>query len=155
MQTFIASFSNREIALFFWLSVLFLWFLAKKEIRTSFGGVLKAFLNKCFLTFSFILVIYTILMVFCMHKIDLWDILLLKETLFWFFGVAFVLMMNITKVKGMDYFKSTVKHSIRGAVIIEFLVNFYTFSLAIELVFIPLIVILSLTKFYLEIKKER
>lgn len=153
-HTFLSSFSNREIALFTWLAAVLILLLFKSEMRHSLIKVFKALFAKQILVFFLIILSYSLIIVFILRKTYLWDHTLLKDTLFWFFGGAIVMFLNVTKIKDLESFKLVVFESLKWTMIIEFLVNLYTFSLLVELIFIPVFIFISLLKYYSELKPE-
>jgi len=63
--------------------------------------------------------------------------------------------MNSEKaIKNEYYFKDTFLKNIKMAIVIEFIVNLYTFNFWIELIIIPLLVIFGGLKAVSELKKE-
>jgi hypothetical protein len=69
---------------------------------------------------------------------------------FWLFFAGFPLFMKISELKNSNHFaKEVLKGSIKGVIIVEFLSNFYTFNLVIELflmIFLTLVNILPIFK---------
>ena len=91
-------FNTREIAIICWLFVLILWAFSQKNIRNSLFGVLKSLFQIKILSVIIVAIIYTGLTVLLLAKIGVWEWILLKDTIYWFIAVAFVLMMNTNKV---------------------------------------------------------
>ena len=60
-------------------------------------GVIKAFFNKKIFSVVLGMLVYTSLIVMLLLKIGLWDSFLIKDTIFWILGTAFVLLMNTNK----------------------------------------------------------
>ncbi len=82
--------------------------------------------------------------------IKFWDLSLLKDSLFWLIFAGFPIFMKISELKNSNHFaKEILKRSLKGIIIVEFLSNFYTFNLAIELfimIFLTLVNILPFVK---------
>lgn len=138
------TFSSREKALVVWIFVLLIFMLSKKEIRSSFFQVLKMmFLSK--LAFVFIgTIIYAALISIVLQQVSLWNILLLKDTLFWIVGTAFVLVMGIGKATSESrYFKKLALSVFTLSIMVEFVVNLYTFSFWVEMILIPVFVFIG------------
>lgn len=154
MNEFIKSFSNRETALFVWGFAILGVIMLKKDIRKVFIGVLKAFfVKKIFLVFaSFIL--YISLWIFILFKIGFWDKSLLKDTILWTFGFASLTIINVNKVKSKAYFKEIFIDSIKWAVVIEFIVSFYTFSLRTELLILPIVTFAAIMQVFSKREEE-
>jgi hypothetical protein len=141
-------FSTREIALIIWFFIFLIFVFRTKEV--SIVEVIKAFfIRKLILAFSTLLV-YLLFVIFLLFYIDFWDISLLKDTIFWLLFSGFILFMNINKAKDVSYFLSVIKDNIKIIVVWEFMFNFYTLSLAGELVFIPLIFLFTTMQAFAE-----
>lgn len=73
-----------------------------------------------------------------------WDKSLLKDTVFWLCGVAFPLTMRTIRAKESSYFKKVVFNSFKLAILFEFVINLYSFSIGVEIIFLPLLTLLVL-----------
>jgi len=151
---FLDLFSNREIALFIWVLFGIILFSFYKPIRASFMPVLKAFFNKRILAACLCLLLYVSAIVFTLHSIQYWDYSLLKDTIFWTFGFAFVLMIRMSAIKRFKDFKVVLKDSLKWTLIVEFIVAFYSFSLAFEIIIFPIILLIVLMQSYSEVHTE-
>jgi len=140
----IQTFSSREKALVIWIFVLLIFVLLRKEIRSSFFQILKMmFLSKLSLVFIGT-IIYAVLISRMLQEVSLWNILLLKDTLFWILGTAFVLAMGINKaISDSRYFKKLALSVFALSIMVEFVVNLYTFSFWIEMILIPVFVFIG------------
>lgn len=136
-------FNNREIATLLCIFAFLLW--------ASVGrfGFYKSILNllKLVIVLWKILIpmfLYIGLSIFILYRLNLWNIGLIKVTLYWFFGWAFIMLINISKIRNENgYIRNIVKEIIGLAVIISFLVDFYTFPLWVEIFFVPFTIILA------------
>jgi hypothetical protein len=147
-------FSNRELSVLIWGVVILTALLFVKNIRQSSKQLFKALFVKQIMTILFLLILFTVTIIFFFYKINLWDKSLLKDTIFWFFGVALVLSYKANNAKDFTYFKEIIKDTIKWTIIIEFLINFYTFSLLTELILIPVMVIVVLLQTVSEMDKK-
>jgi len=85
---------------------------------------------------------YITLLIFLLIKFNIWDITLLKDTLLWFIFAGFGMLLNINKIQQDDrYFKRLILTNLRLALVLEFIVNLYSFSLFIELILTPFLFI--------------
>jgi hypothetical protein len=143
INTIISEINNREKSIIIWSSMFFLWAITRKEIRSAFFGVLKAFFTpKLFLPFL-VYSAYITFIIFLFSKIGFWKSFLLKDTLVWFFGFAFINYVNINKVNEKEgYIKKILIDNLKLFVIIQFIVNMYVFSLPVELIITPTVTIL-------------
>jgi len=138
------TFNNREISIFIWLFIFCIWALLGKKVRSSFINVIKFFFQKKILTAVFSMVVYTFLMVSTFYIVGLWEILFLKDTIYWFFGVAFIMLMNINTVtENEHFFKSIILDNIKLIILLEFVVNLYVFNIVIELILVPVLFIIA------------
>lgn len=138
-------FNNREIATAIWLVVLFIFMLAKKEIRKSLLDVIKAFFKIKILIPVILMIIYIFGTLLVLYQINLWDISLLKDLIIWFIFTGLVLVFNsITSKKEESFFRKYIIDNIKIVIIIEFIINTYTFSLMGELFFIPFMTIIAM-----------
>lgn len=137
-------FSNREIALFFWIIVIIFISTLSKNTRDSMAGVIKILFSKRIISVFSLLTIYVGLIVFSLNSISLWNWSLFKDTVFWHFSFAVVTFFNITKVESFGFFKTILIDCFKWTIFIEFLVNFYTFNLMVEIILFPFVVFISL-----------
>ena len=148
-------FNNREIAVFIWLVVLIGWAASRRDVRKSFGSVLKAFLVKPIITAVGLLLFYVGGMIVLFYALELWNASHLKDTIFWLLGTAFVMLMDINPVqRDENYFKKVLLDNTKFILIFEFLVNFYVFELWIEIILIPAITILGMLQIVAGTKPE-
>ena len=138
MQSINNILDNREIAIFFWMGILFLWAIFNKKIRQSLIGVLKALTKKAVAISSLLMILYIGLMIYLSQKIDLWRPSNLGETILWIFGVAFVMFVNVNHASEDYYFRNIVVDNLKFVVILEFITNVYVFNLWIELILVPI-----------------
>lgn len=134
-------FNNREIATAIWLLVIFILMLFNRVIRKSFLDVFKkAFFDIKILSSIFFMIAYTAGIVFVLYQINFWNISLLKDTVVWFCFTAIVMCFNlVTSETDQNLFRKVIVDTIKIVIIIEFIVNTYTFSLVGELVLIPVV----------------
>jgi len=73
-------FNNREIAVAVWLLFLVMWLFSNKEIRSALSSVLDGFSKKVIIIpFSF-LVFYTLVSVWLLSEVGMWDLSQVKNT---------------------------------------------------------------------------
>lgn len=134
---------NRELAILVWLGIILILALSKKSIRKSFFGVIKAFFQKVIFISTCLMLLYIGSMIYFFYRIGLWDTTLLSDTIVWVVGVAFVMYMNINRVKNDDYFKRAIIDNLKLIVVIEFITNLYVFNFWVELILVPVLAILG------------
>lgn len=143
MDKLLTIFSTRELSILIWISIGLIAIMFSSKMREGLGGVLKILFGTTILAILTALIVYVSLILFLLYKLELWNFSLLKDTLFWFFTTALVLLFNINKAKTSGYFKNIIKENIKWAIAVEFIVNFYTFSLLKELVLVPSMIFLA------------
>lgn len=82
-------------------------------------------------------------MVYLASRLGLWHATSLRETLYWYVGVALVLAGSATHASDLGQFRKLFGRVFKVTIAIEFLVNLYVFPLAVELVVIPLAILFA------------
>jgi hypothetical protein len=161
MELIINTFTTREIAVFIWLIVLIVWAMSSKTVRSSVFDLLKVFVDLKIIVPLASMVVYVLLIVFLLAKAGFWDNSMIKDTAYWVIGGAFVIMINAARaIEDRSYFKSILLENLRLVLIIEFIVNLHNFSIAIELILVPVVTFLIMlatvaasNKEYAQVKK--
>lgn len=136
--------NNREIAFAIWFSLLVMWLLSNKEIRSAFGSVLDCFSKKVIIIPFSLLVLHTLASVWLLSEMGIWDLSQAKNSVFWFFSVAAVSLFRLNKIADdPHYFKNAIKDNLKIIVLLQFLVSFYTFNIFVELIFVPFMALLG------------
>jgi len=138
----INSVTTREWAILFWLLVIFIWIGTKKEIRHSLGRLAKEFFRWPILFIVLLMTLYVFLQFTILNRLQFLHVELLKDYIYWYFGFAFLSLFKINIYHpSKDIFKDLFVETLKISVLVEFLINFYTFPFIVELVFIPITVI--------------
>lgn len=144
MDAFFEQLNTKDNA---WLIYIFMGLVLcmfSKGLRNSFKSLLTSLFNKQFIIIYIITFIYITLSVFLLSWLRIWNISLLKDTIFWTFLVAFPMMFNANKIDSFKKFKTTVIFPLfKFSIIFEFIFGLYTFELWIEMLIIPIIVLLA------------
>lgn len=148
ISTMFENISTREIALLCWLVILLVYLIFNKSIRPSFIRVIRAFFVKQLFVAFIVLILYTLGIIYIFHEIGLWDYTLTKDTCFWLFFSGLILFVNIKQIEDANYFKRIILDNVKAFVVIEYLINFYTFSLILELILLPLFTFLIALQCY-------
>lgn len=137
-------FNNREIATGIWLLVGVIFILYKDKTRDSLKELLHATLQKKVLILFASLAIYLIGLCWLLSKACLWTSVQASATFLWFFLSGIALLGRSLAIKDDDrYFKKLILDSFKVAMIFEFLVVAYTYSLLTELLLVPLLAFLG------------
>jgi hypothetical protein len=147
--------NNREIATTIWLAIIFLWALSISGVRHSIRNVLRVFFNKKIIAPLIAMLVYIFLVVMAFKKIGFWDMSAAKDTILWTLGTAFATYFSLNKVaQDSNYFKNVILDNIKFILILEFVVNLYSFNLAIELIVIPVVSLIVILNAFAESKPE-
>lgn len=136
--------TNREIAIIFWLSVLFIYALINCGTRRALIHVIRNLTSKIIIIVFTLMFIWVSTIVYILYLIGFWGINLIKDTIIWLIFTAFALLINSTsKALEQGFFKNKVIENITYIVLIEFIANTYTFNLIVEIVLIFLLALLG------------
>ncbi|OHB54893.1 MAG: hypothetical protein A2173_03375 [Planctomycetes bacterium RBG_13_44_8b] len=148
-------FNNREIAIAFWTTIFFVWASSQKEIRRSFFQLVKTFVSPKIIIPFILLLTYSFLVILLLREIHIWSLPNLKETIYWFFfSGAITAFTIITDEKTEKPIRKNVRELLTITVVLEFVVNTYVFNLPIELVFVPMVTILTAVYTYASFKTQ-
>lgn len=148
-------FNNREIASAIWIGVFIVIFLFFAQIRSSVGAVIKTLFQKLFIFTFLTMVLYVAIIVFGLYRIGLWEYPQLKSTIQWFcFSGLVVAFRYATSTEEGIKLKKVFTDNIKMIMILEFLVNTYTFSLIGELLFVPIVTIIVAVNVFSQSKEK-
>lgn len=148
-------FSTREIATALWFLLFFAWALCKPEIRKAIGHVAQSFIHLKILAPILLMAAYVWAIIMGLRAIEIWQADLLKDTIIWFcLGAIAMLARFATADRPGNAFRETLADSLKVVIVVEFLVNTYTFPLAAELVLVPLLSFVAMLGAIADTKKE-
>lgn len=129
-----------------WLVVLVIILLFMKSTWKVLPGMVRMLLSRQVLTVLIAMVLYVGLVVLILYDVHFWNRFLIKDTLFWFVGVAIILLFNVNKATedGGPFFKRVILEGIGFAMVLAFLANLYSFPLWFEIILAPSITFLVL-----------
>lgn len=156
---YIDIFNNREKAVIIWLFIFIIMFLIgmllRKDIRASTFGVLKILFKKKIIIVFVAMFSYVSLIILLFSVIQIWNISLVKDTIYWVIGSAILLLMNTNEAtQDEHHFRKILLDNLKLILILEFVINLTSFNLLAELILIPLLVVLSVMSAVAETKKE-
>lgn len=146
-------FSNREISILIWFSIVVIVLLVIKPKR-DFLEIIKLLFSKNLLFWYVLFTIYLFVIICCFKKNNFWSEFLWKDFWIWFLTIGMFHFYNLSNLKCNNDFKRLILKTIGFVGFIEFAINFYTFDLVIELMLIPFIVLVSLLKAVAEAKNS-
>jgi hypothetical protein len=147
--------NNREIATFFWVIIIIAGAMIRKDTRSSLLNIMSILLDKKMLAILIPMFLYIGLVIFLFNKINVWQISMIGDTVFWISATAFVLLLNTTKAT-QGYFRKLLFENIKFVTVLDFIVNLYNFNLLVEIVLVPVVfsalAIKTLTQYSAEAK---
>ncbi|MCU0350350.1 MAG: hypothetical protein MUF43_05900 [Flavobacterium sp.] len=148
-----AIFNNREIALLFWIALIVLAVLLSK-LRKSLVPIFKMLTGKMFLIIFSLIGAYLYGIILLLQNLEIWQSSNLKDVLFWLFSVGLILVFKINEAKSNAYFKGIFLSAIKWTIVLEFIVNLYSFSLFKEIIILPILVFLAMTQAVVEMDEK-
>jgi hypothetical protein len=147
--------TNRDVALFVWFIVFAVVVLVRKDVRNSLKPLLRAFLSGKIVAPLVGVVVYVSLLVVSGYKLGMWQLWMLKDTFYWFVGSALAAFFALNRAANDEhYFKEAVLSGLRFAVLLEFVINLYVFSLVGELFLVPIVTLLALLQVFASSRPE-
>lgn len=148
-------FNNREIAIGIWALIAVIFSAFTKPIRQFLKSVLPILFSRKFIVFYIVYLSYFVLVTYSLYSIGFWDISLLKDTIFWVVFVELPLFAKtIEKANGNHFFTKLIKDNIALFIILEFVLNFWTFELISEIFIVPIAILFGFLYGFAAIKKE-
>jgi hypothetical protein len=148
-------FNTREIASAFWLLIFSVWALRKPDIRRAIYRIGQLFCHLKILLPIFLMSVYVWAIIAGLNAIGIWQADLLKDAIIWFcFGAVAMLARFVTADRPGNAFRETMADSLKVVIVVEFLVNTYTFSLAVEFVLVPTLMFFAILGFIAGTKEE-
>lgn len=154
MDKILNNLSTREIAWAIWILIPLIACMFGKDIRKSIFSVLKALFAWQISISLLAFFLHTSIYVFILFKLGLWNISLLKDTIIWTLSFGFISLININKVNSSEYFKNVLIDAVKWTIGIEFIANFFTFSLTKELILAPILVLSAMIQTVASLKQE-
>lgn len=137
-------FNNREIATGIWLVIAAIILGSSKAVRESLAKVAKMFTHPKIAIPILLMAAYVGFEVFLCQQFNLWNISLLKDTLYWFLLSGLALLMNlITNKEPGKFFKETIFQCIGITAVLEFILNVHTLPLLGEIILLPVLCFLG------------
>jgi hypothetical protein len=126
--------NRREIASVLWLGGFLVWGATKPDVRAAYWQVVKAFFQPKVVGPVVALAGWMAGLAALAHRVDLWKIDVLSDTVVWFVTVGMAFYFSLDKIAEDGWFRRTVRRTVGVAVFVEVFVNLRVFSLPVELV---------------------
>lgn len=154
MKSILESINNRELALLIWMFLLFLWVAFTTNFLKNADKILQSFFWSKLTPHFLAVATYVTGIVYFLFKIHLWDLSQLKNTVLWYFTVGIASLFHIPDKDKSNYLNATFKDVLSLTAMIQFLIGVYSFSLIVELILIPFVVIITGMMVIAESNKE-
>lgn len=160
IETILKGINNRDIASFFWVVVVSLFLIiqsikTKSNLLNTVKDVFVAASQYKIIIIFFILLINTLLSVYVLTYLDLWDFSQTKNTFLWLIVTGLAI---IGKSFSSDNYKNllneTILTNLKLTIFLEFFINLYVFSLPIEIFLVFITSILVILSVFSENKNE-
>jgi len=137
--------STREIALLIWGAIFLIWALTVPGVRSSLLGLFRSAFHWKLVTPIAVVILYLMAVVWGLHLIHFWTPELLKDTIVWglFSGIALAFSAISMDAKAPTW-RRVLADQAKAIVLIEYVLDTYTFILWAELLFVPALVFLSM-----------
>jgi hypothetical protein len=146
MKSFFQELNNRELAVAIWIGLLLIAMAFAKDVRHSMGGIIKSFFVKKVFFIFLSIALYSLIIISLLYVVEYWNKTLLKDSVFWFFGTAFLLIFKVTASVDVSFLKKLVFDSVKFTLVFEYIFNLYVFPLPLELFFVLAIILLAMMK---------
>lgn len=135
----------RQLAIAVWLGVLVAFCLLRRDLRRSVFGLLRLGLDPALLVPAVLSVAWVAGVVLGLRSVGLWSLSLLWDTLaFAFVGTTILVWrMNESKDYSRQFYGRIVWRSLGLSVLISAIGNNYTFSIYVELLLVPWLLLLG------------
>jgi hypothetical protein len=138
-------FTTREIAIAIWVAVFLGWALAQPAIRASFISILRTATHWKLIAIYLVPGVYIAGVVGVLYAVGWWNINLLKDTVVWFLFSGIALAASGLRLgTSTGEWRAVLRDQVKALILVEYVVNTYTFSLWIELLLVPLLVFIAL-----------
>ena len=155
MTDFINLLSNREISIIIWFVLFFGGLIINsKGSFKKLLSVIKILFSKFFIPFYIIFGIYLFSIISFLKRENIWEFFLYKDFIYWFLTTGIVLFFKANKLEKHSDFLKVILTTISATIILEFIINFYNFSLFWELILVPILTFISVLAYYAELKSE-
>jgi hypothetical protein len=138
---------SREKAVLVWTLLAFAWAVIEVDgFLASLGGIFRILCGKLLLPFV-LLASYCAGVVIAAQALGLWHTTAIKETVYWFFGTAVLLVGRaIESASNPNWARKILRPALRLTLTVEFLVNLYVFPFGVEMVLVPFVVLVVLVE---------
>ena len=148
-------FNTREIATGVWIFAFLIWGMTSTNVRKSLLLVVKHMFNRILLLTFLITALYLNGISVLLSKIFTWQPEHTKALVFWGIFAGLSLVFRSVKASRHQFpIRGLVFDQLKFVIVVEFLVNLYSFPLIVELITLPIIAMLAMSAEYSKEKPE-
>lgn len=137
-------FSNRELALIIWVLFIAIGSILWKKTRGASIHLIRTFLKRRIIVLQILIWSYASGVLWVFYKLGLWNWSMLKDSIIWAVFSAFIIMFGVLTVKKKNQqIKQTLLDAFKLIVIVEFVVNLYSFGFIAEMILLPSLAIVA------------
>ncbi|MCE5191873.1 MAG: hypothetical protein ABFC80_09525 [Coriobacteriales bacterium] len=138
----------RQVALAVWAVLAIIWALTQPKIRRSFGAVFQTVANPKLLIPALASIAWNAAVLFCLFRLHLWSPALWWDTAVFMLGgtTALVWRMSESKDYSWRFYRQVIFEAFTVSFLLGVLASNYTFTLLVELILVPWLVILGALK---------
>jgi Na+-translocating ferredoxin:NAD+ oxidoreductase RnfE subunit len=149
------TFSSRETALLIWSAAFFIWALTVSGFRRSLPGLFRAALQWKLLVPVIVVILYMTVVVWGLYLFHLWTPRLLKDTVAWLLFSGIALAFSAVNMDATaPTWRSLLTDQLKAVILVEYLLNTYTFSLWVELLLVPSVTTLVILDAFARTKQK-
>lgn len=133
-------FSTREIATGMWLIIFVAAIFIAPSVRKAAIRVIKVAFSRQLLIPFIAILMHAVVLTFLSMQLQIWKNIYIKDIVLWvlFVGVP-VCYGAINSKTETHYFRNILIDNLKFAIIVEFLISSFTFSLTAEIIILPII----------------
>lgn len=135
----IGEFSSREIASLAWGSLLLFFVLRNKVLRDGLLAVFTVIFSRPIIKWSSLMLAYVCATCYLFNLLGVWSLHDFKATFLWLISAGLYMVYQAVKEtpSPSDLIGGIFRNGFNIAVILEFFVSNYTFSIFVELIIVP------------------
>lgn len=152
-------FTTREVVIIIWFFIFILivsiLVMTKPDIRKSFDDIINQLFSSYIMVPFLLITIYSLLLTIIFINFSFWKNIYLKDLIIWFLfsGIASI-FKSVTSKSFTKYYRDYVLNQFKIIIIVQFIINTFTFDFWIEMALVPFITFISLLNVVVEYKAD-
>ena len=149
------SISNRELALAIWLGIFVIWSIINSDQSKALRSLFSTLMSRYIIIPMSIIIAYSLLEIFTLYSIGLWNISQLKNTLYWLVGTAIFSMFKLDSIDRVpNSYKNYITDNFKISAIILFIISDVDFNFITEMIIVPISIIIVFANIYSSSNKK-